>query len=74
MTFDSTKIPGGLFIERMRIHRATHDRPFDDLLPFVFFCSLQWDEAKFGGTKVLRVYPGDIWLPDIELYNTKVRL
>jgi len=32
---------------------------------------LQWDEANFGGANVLRVYPGDMWLPDIELYNTK---
>jgi len=32
---------------------------------------LQWDSEKFGGVDVLRVYPGDIWLPDIELYNTK---
>jgi len=31
----------------------------------------QWDEDKFGGLEVLRVYPGDIWLPDIELYNAK---
>jgi len=31
----------------------------------------QWDEDKFGGVEVLRVYPGDIWLPDIELYNAK---
>merc|ERR1719193_1781293 len=32
---------------------------------------LQWDEKKFGNVSVLRVYPGDLWLPDIELYNTK---
>jgi len=31
----------------------------------------QWDKDKFGGLKVLRVYPGDLWLPDIEVYNTK---
>jgi len=31
----------------------------------------QWDEHKFEGVSVLRVYPGDIWLPDIEVYNTK---
>jgi len=32
---------------------------------------LQWDESKFGGVNVLRVYPSDIWLPDIEVYNAK---
>jgi len=32
---------------------------------------LKWDKDKFGGVDVLRVYPGDLWLPDIELYNTK---
>ena len=33
---------------------------------------MQWDESKFGGVNVLRVYPSDIWLPDIEVYNAKV--
>lgn len=32
---------------------------------------LQWHENEFGGAKVLRVYPQDVWLPDIELYNAK---
>jgi len=32
---------------------------------------LQWHEKEFGNVSVLRVYPGDLWLPDIELYNTK---
>merc|ERR1719295_1417324 len=32
---------------------------------------LQWDQKKFGNVSVLRVYPNDLWLPDIELYNTK---
>ena len=33
---------------------------------------MQWDEREFGGVKVLRINPGDIWMPDIEVYNTKV--
>ena len=37
-----------------------------------FDCRLQWNKSKFGGVNVLRVYPSDIWLPDIEVYNAKV--
>merc|ERR1719209_947610 len=32
---------------------------------------LQWDEKKFGNVSILRVYPGDLWLPDLELFNSK---
>jgi len=32
---------------------------------------MQWNENDFGGVKVLRINPGDIWVPDIEVYNTK---
>ena len=35
-------------------------------------CRMQWNENDFGGVKVLRINPGDIWVPDIEVYNTKV--
>ena len=43
------------------------------LKPCVILPRLQWDQKKFGNVSVLRVYPNDLWLPDIELYNTKVR-
>ena len=42
------------------------------LMALVFFCRLKWDEKEFGNVSVLRVYPGDLWLPDLELFNSKV--
>jgi len=32
---------------------------------------MQWNENDFGGVNVLRINPGDLWVPDIEVYNTK---
>ena len=71
---DWWKTTGDLSIEReyskdpIKPHMKAKHMP-----PYVhFFYRFQWDEDKFGGVEVLRVYPGDIWLPDIELYNAKV--
>ncbi|KAF5394482.1 Neuronal acetylcholine receptor subunit alpha-3, partial [Paragonimus heterotremus] len=30
---------------------------------------LQWNESEYGGIKSVRVFPSQIWTPDIKLYN-----
>ncbi|KAF7260847.1 hypothetical protein EG68_04026 [Paragonimus skrjabini miyazakii] len=30
---------------------------------------LQWNESEYGGIKSVRIFPSQIWTPDIKLYN-----
>ena len=35
---------------------------------------LTWNATDFGNFSVVRIDPVDIWLPDVEVYNSKVNI